>query len=286
LHSVNRIEALREQVGYDIYPLGMTHESAGVCRERTYGRLTEARLHGYYQQKFGHTKFDFYIVRDSIRGVLEFIPFLLHLAGKDRGVQRILKPVNFIGTIKLINEAIERLDMAEIFEKDVRYTQSLISARDFHKAEVILQGARLALASSDLPLAKKRRITKEVPQELSVLPKEEDIPKGNIAAAGEIFLNNILDEMRRKPGKISVDDVLEEMHRRLDVLHRIREVSLGEIAVVGEIFLMEELASSAADLGAELGKRGFNYTRMVGHSYYTHKARLDFQRLAAYIVRV
>lgn len=285
LQSANRVELLREKVDYEIYPLAMTHESSGVCRERTYGRLTEARLHDYYRQKFGHTKFDFYIVRDSIRGVLEFIPFLLHTAGKDRGAQRLLKPVNFIGTIRLINEAIERLDMAEIFEKDVRYTQSLISEKDFHRAEVILQGARLALASSDLPLAKRRRAAKETSCELSVLPTGEDIPKGNIAAAGEIFLNNVLDEMRQKQGKIFVTDVLGEMHRRLDALPRARELPLGEVAIVGEIFLIEELASSAADIGAELGKRGFNYTKMVGHSYYTHKAKLDLQRLAVYLAK-
>ena len=237
LQSAIRFEQLREKMGHNaIYPVYMTHESTGLCRERTYGRLAEARLQDYYMQNFGHAEFDFYILKDSIQGVAEFVSFLLDASGKNIGANRFTRITNFIGTIKLINEAIKRLDLAESFEREVRYTQSLISARDFYKAERILQGARLELASGHLPDNKKDAVLNEMRQRLNELPKEREVPK-------------------------------------------------GEIAIAGEIFLVEEMGSSAADLGSELGKRGYYYEKTVGHSHYTHKVRLDLRRLLGFCIR-
>ncbi|MBI2196228.1 hypothetical protein HYU45_01305 [Candidatus Daviesbacteria bacterium] len=290
LQSAIRFEKLREAMGDDvIYPVFMTHESTGLCRERTYGRLAEAHLHDYYMHNFGHANFDFYILKDSVQGVMEFVSFLLDVSGRNIGASRFRIITNFIDTVNLINEAIERLDMAEIFEKDVRYTQSLISENDFHKAEVILQGARLALASGDLPNNKKSGVTHVMRQKLEDLPERKVIPGGNLAKAGEVFLANVLDEMHQREtaviGEIPLANVLDEMHQRLNALPRIREIPKGVIAIAGEIFMVEEMASSAADLGSVLGKLGYYYVKTVGHSHYTHKVRLDLERLSAFLIR-
>lgn len=237
LQSANRFELLREAMDEDvIYPVYITHESSGLCRERTYGRLAEARLHDYYAQKFGHTKFDFYVLKDSIGGVMEFVSFLLDTTGENTGADKLTKTVNFINTINLINEAIERLDLTESFEKEVRYTQSLVQKQDFYKAERILQGVRLALASGDLPNDKIGGVLDEMRQQLNALPKERQAPK-------------------------------------------------GKIAIAGEVFLVEEMGSSAADLGKFLGQNGYYYEKTVGQSHYSHKVRLDIQRVLRFLLK-
>lgn len=242
LQSAIRFETLREAMRGAIHPIFISHESTGLCRERTYGRLAEARLQDYYTQNYGHTKFDFYALRDSVRGVKEFISFLLDTTGKNIGASKLTKTVNFINTVNLINEAIERLDLAESFEREVRYTQSLMSRKDFFRAERILQDARLALASSDL-------------------------------SRDEVMI--VLDKLREG----------DREQIGLNQLPKVREVPKGKIAIIGEIFMTEEMESSAADLGSILGLEGYYYEKIAGYSHYTHKIRLDPQRLLTFLVR-
>lgn len=242
--SLIEFERLREIPGFHYYPLIFGHESTGTCRERVYNRIQEARLQDFTQKSFGHADFDFYAVRDSIRGIYEFVGFLLKQTGnwKEGNVSYNLKRGHEM--ISLINEGMACFKMAEEFERDVRYSQSLVASDEYSKQSPafyedsrILQQARIVLASSDPLPQKKAKIAK-----------------------------------------------FRDTLRRLTKSNMKRNQPRGVIATTGEIFHNEEMETVSADIGIELVSRGYFFEKHSGIGRYIDKFDFSLRNLAGLII--
>lgn len=168
------LEELKNQTDLNLYPLFLAHESRGICREKAYGRLQEAKLAEFYQREFEKEDFDFYIVRESLAGLGELIRFLQKLSGK-----------SLPEVIMLLNQSIKRLDLVERFEEETRFTQSLIG--EFFEAEKILEKVREEAARTEISLEQLDLALKSYRKELEEIQRVRERPKSKIAITGEIF---------------------------------------------------------------------------------------------------
>ncbi|MBU1031327.1 hypothetical protein KKE03_00145 [Patescibacteria group bacterium] len=172
LQALDEFASVQSQTCGDFYEFLMTHRSSGYCRERCYGALGELILRDSSQNL--HKDFDFYAVHESLPGIWQLISDLSHMTGRNR-----------FGIIKILNEAIERLDMVEKFEDRVRYNQSL--AEDYYAPEKILVEAKHQAASLDLTNSKLEEEFVKHLEKVESFRKIREEPIGVVAITGEIF---------------------------------------------------------------------------------------------------
>lgn len=231
IERLQDFQALPPAVRADYYPLFLGHESTGTCRERAYSRVQEARLQDFAQKQSEPLDLDFYSVKDSKRGVYDFVAFLLKLTGRWREGDDIYNLKKGIGMVRLMSRSIAYFNMAESFSEKVRYAQSMLATEPymgqspaFYKADKALQRARVLLASPVSMSEKKVRV-KQLEKDLDQLVKS--------------------DKKREKPK--------------------------GVVAITGEIFQAEEMERASGDIGKILLSNGYHYEMHSSINHYIHK---------------
>lgn len=190
-HSKDKLEACCGPT----YNIHLGHASAGTCRERVYSTAMEFALHYFYQETLGHNDFDFYSGKETGEGIKDLIFYLKRVSEGDNDGNQLRTALGAWDMLGLVNETVERLDMIEKFEDEVRFTECLIadaangSKKVFHEAEEILRKAKLGIASIDLPNDAKKEAFGKYRVELKKLEDEEKQrpePLARVAIGGEI----------------------------------------------------------------------------------------------------
>lgn len=248
------------------YNLHLGHASAGTCRERVYSTAMERALHDFYQETIGHNDFDFYSGKETGEGIKDLIFYLKRVSEGDNGGNLLRRMLSVKDMLGLVNEAVERLDLIEKFEDEVRFTECLIangSRKIFYKAEEILRKAKLEIASIGLPNDGKAEVFGKYRAELKELEDKEKQrlePLACIAVGGEIYCveeTDIEEELVLRGFYPDNTMGLSRYTARFDLSTQNLLRKAAE-AIVREVFGIEP-RSEMAELAAEMGM-----TRCVG----------------------
>lgn len=248
------------------YRIHLGHASAGTCRERVYSTAMEYALHYFYQETLGHNDFDFYSGKETGKGIKDLILYLKRVSEGENGANPLRTALSAWDMLKLVNEAVERLNLIEKFEDEVRFTECLTangSKKVFHEAEEILRKANFEMSSIDLPNDEKEEVFGKYRAELKKLEDEEKQriePLARIAIGGEIHCveeTDIEEELVLRGFYPDNTMGLSRYTSRFDLSLQ-NLLKKTAVAIAREVFGIEQ-KSEMAELAAEAG-----LTRCVG----------------------
>lgn len=263
IKSLDEFEQIRSRIDGNFYPLILTHESSGYCRERLYGALLELTLRKSSLNP--HKDFDFYAVHESLSGIWSLICDLSHLSGRNRW-----------GIVNRLNETIERLDILGVFEDRIRYAQSM--AANYYEVEDVLIETKHQAAATDLT---NQELKKEFVHHLEKVGSMEKIrpePEGVIAITGEILH---CEEFMRNSSHALGEELLKRgfyFRREVGLHHYLHRFRLDWKRLAK--FFLGQLNPRKRDLRAERAAAGGLHHDSGGHSedemeFYSRQRKED-----------